>query len=74
MSTMSTFLTGPEWHVVGTGDFNGDGLDDILWQNDNGTVRDWLGQADGSFVGNSTIVNIVTDWHASAPATSTATA
>jgi len=57
-------LTGPEWHVIGTGDFNGDGLDDILWQNDNGTVRDWLGQADGSFVGNIDHVNIVTDWHA----------
>ena len=57
-------LTGPDWHVIGTGDFNGDGLDDILWQNDNGTVRDWLGQADGSFVGNIDHMNIGTDWHA----------
>jgi len=56
--------TGTEWHVIGTGDFNGDGLDDILWQNVNGTVRDWLGQSDGSFVGNIDHVNIVTDWHA----------
>jgi hypothetical protein len=59
-------LTGPEWHVVGTGDFNGDGRADILWQHDNGTVRDWLGQADGSFVGNIDKVNILTgpEWHA----------
>ena len=32
-----------------TGDFNGDGRDDVLWRNDNGTVTDWLGQADGGF-------------------------
>ena len=59
-------LTGPEWHVIGTGDFNGDGLTDVLWQHDNGTVRDWLGQSDGSFVGNIDKVNILTgpDWHA----------
>ena len=24
---------GPSWKAVGTGDFNGDGLSDILWQN-----------------------------------------
>src|ERR687892_8400 len=27
-----------EWGVAGTGDFNGDGFDDILWRHDNGSV------------------------------------
>ena len=40
------------WHIVGTGDFNGDGHADILWQNDNGEVTDWLGNANGGFSGN----------------------
>ena len=30
---------GPGWHIKGTGDFNFDGLADILWQNDNGSRR-----------------------------------
>jgi hypothetical protein len=51
--------TGTSWHVIGTGDFNGDGLSDILWRNDNGTVREWLGQTDGTFVGNTANVNFV---------------
>ena len=34
-------------------DFNGDGRSDILWRNDNGIVTDWLGQTDGSFIGNT---------------------
>ena len=35
-----------DWHVAGTGDFNGDGRDDILWRNDNGDDRPtgWAGQ------------------------------
>ena len=41
-----------DWHVVGTGDFNGDGRDDILWRNNDGTVSDWLGQANGGFILN----------------------
>ncbi len=24
---------GPSWKAIGTGDFNGDGFSDILWQN-----------------------------------------
>jgi hypothetical protein len=50
---------GTSWHAIGTGDFNGDGLSDILWRNDNGTIREWLGQSDGTFIGNTANVNFV---------------
>jgi serralysin len=33
---------GPSWEIKGTGDFNGDGLSDILWQNSDGTPAIWL--------------------------------
>ncbi|MFN5452166.1 FG-GAP repeat domain-containing protein, partial [Bradyrhizobium sp.] len=29
------------WHVIGTGDFNGDHKTDILWRNDSGTLAEW---------------------------------
>ena len=45
------------WHIAGTGDFNGDSREDVLLRHDNGTVTDWLGQANGSFVSNHTIAN-----------------
>jgi hypothetical protein len=32
---------GPNWHAIGTGDFNGDGQSDILFQNTNGSVAIW---------------------------------
>jgi hypothetical protein len=43
---------GTDWHVAGTGDFNGDGRVDILWRNDDGRVTDWLGNTNGSFTDN----------------------
>jgi serralysin len=53
------------WHIAGTGDFNGDGYSDILWQNDGGLVTDWLGRADGSFTGNGDtfLAHVDTSWH-----------
>ena len=32
---------GTSWHAIGTGDFNGDGKADILWQNTDGTPAIW---------------------------------
>lgn len=46
-----------------TGDFNGDGRGDLLWQRDDGLVNDWLGQPDGSFVATSLNLNTGPTWH-----------
>ncbi len=32
----------PSWHVIGTGDFDGDGNSDILFQHTNGSIAIWL--------------------------------
>lgn len=54
-----------DWHVAGTGDFNGDGHVDILWRNDNGTIVDWLGNSNGSFMHNyaASVASVPTSWH-----------
>ena len=48
---------GTNWQVAGTGDFNGDGLDDILWRANDGTTTNWLGQANGGFADNWNVFN-----------------
>jgi hypothetical protein len=35
----SLFNPGPSWQIKGSGDFNGDGKADILWQQDSGFAR-----------------------------------
>lgn len=43
---------GPTWQVIGAGDFDGDGLDDILWASSDGRVSNWLSNGDGTFTIN----------------------
>jgi hypothetical protein len=55
---------GPSWHVVGTGDFNGDGKTDIAWRNDNGSVAVW--DMTGTTVQASAVLaNPGTSWNVS---------
>jgi len=55
---------GTSWHVIGSGDFNGDGRRDMLWQNNNGQAAIWfmdsLTKIGDGLVGD----NPGTDWHA----------
>jgi len=55
------------WKVDGVGDFNGDGRDDLVWRNDNGTFTTWLAQADGGFVSNdaNSLTVLPTNWKVS---------
>jgi hypothetical protein len=53
--------------VAVLGDYYGDTRDDILWRNDGGAVGDWLGQADGSFAVNPTLVGVPGAWHIQSP-------
>jgi len=41
------------WQIAATGDFNKDGLFDLLWRHSNGTVTSWLGTDSGGFRSNS---------------------
>jgi hypothetical protein len=52
------------WFVVGTGDFNGDGLDDLLLRSGEGWVTNWLATANGGFTNNGANATtfLPTDW------------
>jgi len=49
---------GTSWHVIGTGDYNGDGFSDILWQNTDGTVAIW--EMDGTTTLGGAIIGTTT--------------
>jgi Ca2+-binding RTX toxin-like protein len=47
------------WTMIGTGDFNGDGRHDLIWQHSSGEFASWLGQANGGFVHSGQAANPV---------------
>ena len=59
----SLFFT-TDWKVIGTGDINGDGRDDLVLRRDDGWITDWLGTANGGFINNgaNTALLLATDW------------
>jgi FG-GAP-like repeat len=54
---VASYVLPTGWHVVSTGDFNGDQRDDLLLRHDNGTITNWLGQTNGAFFSNHVSVN-----------------
>jgi hypothetical protein len=51
----------PSWHAVGTGDFDGDGKSDIIWQNTSGTTTIW--QMDSFNATGGPIYSVDPSWH-----------
>jgi serralysin len=53
---------GPDWHLMGAGDYNHDGRSDILWQNSSGEVVTW--EMNGaSVIGSASLANPGPAWH-----------
>jgi hypothetical protein len=57
-----------DWHIPGTGDFNGDGNSDIIWRHDSGQVYIW--EMDGLAIkaeGGVAHAPVSNDWHIFGP-------
>jgi hypothetical protein len=52
------------WAIHATGDYNGDGVDDLLWRHSNGLLSNWLGSTSGHFTVNdaNAMVSVATQW------------
>ena len=64
-SQANAFASAPiSWTIVGTGDFNGDERDDILWRSNTGQLSDWPGNANGGFSPNDAnpATTVATNW------------
>jgi Ca2+-binding RTX toxin-like protein len=60
----TTYALPTDWAVTNVGDYNGDGRADLVLRNVNGTVTEWLGQSDGTFLWNqAAIYALAIDWH-----------
>lgn len=59
----SLFFT-TDWSIASVGDFNGDGISDMLLRRSDGWVTDWLSTATGGFVNNGGNASLYfsTDW------------
>jgi hypothetical protein len=57
------FNPGAPWHVVDTGDFNGDSMSDILWQHDDGSVAVWTMDGHSVIAGANVGFNPGATWH-----------
>jgi len=54
---------GPNWKVHGSGDFDGDGKADILWQNTDGRPAVWLMDGLAATAGSDVGLNPGAAWH-----------
>ena len=63
VTSFASSIAGNQWHVSGTGDFNGDGRDDIVWRNDSGQLNIWQATGDGSFVTSYSSSIAGNQWH-----------
>ena len=56
-STTDLGLVPTSWNVAVTGDFNADGMSDILWRNTNGDTSIWI--MNGTLVSSASDLGVV---------------
>ena len=59
-TTYVSYVPAP-WSVIGTGDFNGDGMSDLLWRDTGGNTAVWFMNGT-SILSTASVGTISTDW------------